>query len=203
MDLVVAAFLALAGVFGAALSRVLSDEFKAWNPWIVERLIRLAERKLPEEYRERLSEEWRSHIDEIPGDLGKLLTACGFLQASTKIRGATMVAPYARVAVALCIVFLFPLLVGLTLGLMIEQRRWRVIIRLKRTMWGREVAVWKFRTIVGVEVTGPVGHFARIAALDELPVLFNMLSGRVRLPPWRSIIHIVTKIIIGTRHPDA
>jgi hypothetical protein len=191
MDLVAAAVLALAGIFGAAVSRVLSDEFKSWNPWIVERLIRLAERKLPEEYRVRLSEEWRSHIAEIPGDMGKLIAACGFLRASRKVRGAISMAPYARVAVALCIVSLFPLLLGLTLGLMIEQGDWRVIMRVKKSMWGQEVTVWKFRTSIGFEVTGPVAYLARGCPLEELPVLFSMLSGRVRLPPWRTTIRVV------------
>jgi hypothetical protein len=112
-------------------------------------------------------------------------------------------APYARVAVALCIVFLFPLLLGLTLGLMIEQGDWRVIMRVKKSMWRQEVTVWKFRTSVGFEVTGPVAYLARGCTLEELPVLFSMLSGRVRLPPWRTIIRVVWEELVGPQRPEA
>jgi hypothetical protein len=198
MDVVAAAVLALAGIFGAALSRVLSDEFKAWNPWIVKRLICLAERKLPEEYRVRLSEEWRSHIAEIPGDFGKLFTACGFLQASRKVRDGAVLAPYARVVVAFGIALFFPLLIIVALVLMIEQKNWP-IISMERTFWGQKATVWQFRTVDSVGTTGPVARVIRACLLDKLPALFGMLSGRVRLPPWRTIIRGVWEMLSPKR----
>ncbi len=121
MGTVTAAILALAGIFGAVLSRVLSDELKAWNPWIVERLIRFAEQKLPHEFRARLSEEWRSHIAEIPGDLGKVLTAYGFIRAAGKIRGGAVTVPNARVLALIAIAALLPLM--LTAAVALESVR--------------------------------------------------------------------------------
>ena len=58
-------------IFGAALSRQVTDEFKAWIPWLIDVLVRQAIRGLSEDQRARYAEEWRSHVGEIPGDIGK------------------------------------------------------------------------------------------------------------------------------------
>src|ERR1700730_5190606 len=83
MELILAAIGAL---LVAIMSRLLSDEFKAWGPWIIERLICFAVRRLPTRYRKRLSEEWRSNVAGVPGDIGKFIVACGFIRASRTIR---------------------------------------------------------------------------------------------------------------------
>jgi Bacterial sugar transferase len=67
------------------VSRQLTDEMKAWTPWTIERILRSAVSVLPESERERFEEEWCSHIDEVPGQIGKLYTACGFLLAARKM----------------------------------------------------------------------------------------------------------------------
>lgn len=72
-------------ILGAAFSRQLSDEFKAWTPWLVERIVMFAARKLPEDHRARYSEEWSSHVGEIPGQIGKVLTALGFYWAAISL----------------------------------------------------------------------------------------------------------------------
>src|SRR4051812_40673019 len=89
MGLISLILMAILGVLGAAFSRQLTDEFKAWTPWLVDRLIRRAVRNLPDSCRERLDEEWRSHVNEIPGQIGQLIVAFGFLTAARKIRGDT------------------------------------------------------------------------------------------------------------------
>jgi hypothetical protein len=90
MELILAV---LGGMLVAALSRLVSDELKAWRPWIVERLILIAERRLPAKHLKRLAEEWRSYVAEIPGDVGKVIAACGFIKASKTIRGRVSLAP--------------------------------------------------------------------------------------------------------------
>jgi hypothetical protein len=69
-------------LLGSVLSRLLADELKSWTPRIVDYLIQRATRNLPQDQRERFDEEWRSHINETPGELGKLLVAFGFPRAS-------------------------------------------------------------------------------------------------------------------------
>jgi two-component system, cell cycle sensor histidine kinase PleC len=81
-------FLAVLGIFAAAFSRQLADEFKAWTPWLINHIIRLAVRQLPENQRSRRDEEWCSHINEIPGEVGKLICALDFLRASWKMSTA-------------------------------------------------------------------------------------------------------------------
>ncbi|HEY2391222.1 MAG TPA: hypothetical protein VGK22_08605 [Candidatus Angelobacter sp.] len=73
------------GIIASALSRVLADDFKEWTPWFVGRLIQLAVMRLPKSQQIRYSEEWRSHVNDIPGHFGKLWVAYGFFRAANKI----------------------------------------------------------------------------------------------------------------------
>jgi hypothetical protein len=62
-------------ILAPAVSRQLSDEAKAWVPWLIRCLGQRAVRKLPADERERFVEEWPARVDEIPGDAGKLVFA--------------------------------------------------------------------------------------------------------------------------------
>jgi lipopolysaccharide/colanic/teichoic acid biosynthesis glycosyltransferase len=73
------------GVVAAALSRVLADECKAWMPCLTKWLIRRAIGRLPQDQRERYKEEWQSHIDEMPGEIGRIVTSVGFVLAANKM----------------------------------------------------------------------------------------------------------------------
>ncbi len=77
--------LLLLSVLTAVFSRVLAGEFSSWNPWIVRRIIKLAVSWLPEEDRKRYTEEWQSYANEVPGEIGKILSAMGFLLAACKM----------------------------------------------------------------------------------------------------------------------
>jgi hypothetical protein len=85
MELIGMLLLGVLGIAGAVLVRLLADEFTAWNPRILEKLIECAVRRLPAELRPRFGEEWRSHLNDTPGELGKLLTAIGCWGASQRI----------------------------------------------------------------------------------------------------------------------
>ncbi len=76
----------LLAVLGSFVSKLLADEFKAWTPWLTRRLIDRSALKLPLELQERYREEWSSHVEEVPGQVGKLLVAAGFLTAARGIR---------------------------------------------------------------------------------------------------------------------
>jgi hypothetical protein len=62
-------------IVAPAVSRQLSDELKAWLPWLIRWLTERAVRRLPVDAQEHGSDEWPAHIDEVPGDLGKLVYA--------------------------------------------------------------------------------------------------------------------------------
>jgi exopolysaccharide production protein ExoY len=114
VDLIVLVLLGMLGVFGAVFSKLLADEFKAWAPSLVARIIAAAVRKLPAEKRERFSEEWKSHVNEVPGDIGKFVAACGCLTAAWKIAEGPFGASKRALdlAFAACaLIFLIPLFI--------------------------------------------------------------------------------------------
>jgi hypothetical protein len=67
-----------------ALSRQLSEECKAWMPWLVQRLVKRAVDRLPVDQRERSAEEWPIQANKIPGDIGKLVFAIGLWRVAMK-----------------------------------------------------------------------------------------------------------------------
>jgi Fe-S cluster biosynthesis and repair protein YggX len=180
MELILAV---LGGMLVAALSRLVSDEFKAWRPWIVERLILIAERRLPAKHRKRLAEEWRSYIAEIPGDVGKVIAACGFIKASNTIRGRVSFAPLDQLFSLAALAALFPFLIMVFFSLLIEQRRWP-LIRVRRRWFGQRVTVWKFRTHEGIARMSTFARICENLGVDDLPLLFDAFFGRVPLPVW-------------------
>jgi hypothetical protein len=82
LGLILAAVLAL---IGSAFSKLLADEFKAWAPSLISFIIAVAVRALPVSRRERSEEEWKSHVCELPGDLSKLIVACGYIFAAWRL----------------------------------------------------------------------------------------------------------------------
>ena len=195
----------LSQIVCGAVGRQLTREFTAWTPWIIERLIRRAVTKLPDPQRERFEEEWRSHIDEIPGDIGKLVAAIGFGSAARDIssilnssRGHFFARRVSRRAVDICVsvvalIVLSPLM--LTVGLLIRLDSGGPIlfplVRLGPN--GQEFRMWKFRTMkcaadrkeLHTDFSGsvshpgitPVGKLLRKYSLDELPIFLNVLRG--------------------------
>jgi hypothetical protein len=77
--------LIVGSILSAALSRQLTDEFKAWTPRLIEKIVRIAVSRLPESQRDRYSEEWSGFLTEIPGEIGKILSALGLVRAVVKI----------------------------------------------------------------------------------------------------------------------
>src|SRR6185369_7288448 len=68
----------IVGVIGAAMARMLAEDFKEWAPFIVEKLIQLVLSKLPAEQQDRFAEEWRSYVNDVSGQIAKLWVAVGF-----------------------------------------------------------------------------------------------------------------------------
>jgi len=85
MALISICLLAFLGVIGAVISTLLADEFKNWTPRLVELLIQRAIRSLPADQRARYDEEWRSHANDLPGHVAKIIVALGFLRAARRI----------------------------------------------------------------------------------------------------------------------
>jgi lipopolysaccharide/colanic/teichoic acid biosynthesis glycosyltransferase len=75
----------LESIITGIVSRVAAEELKAWSPTIVTKFTAIAVDKLPVEQRERLAEEWESHLNAIPGDLSKIVFAFDLIRAARRI----------------------------------------------------------------------------------------------------------------------
>jgi exopolysaccharide production protein ExoY len=150
MDLIVLALLGMLGIFGAVFSKLLADEFKAWAPSLVAKIIAVAVRKLPAAKRERFSEEWESHAREVPGDLGKIAAACGCLTAAWEIAEGPLGARKRSLdlAVATCaLLLLTPLLIS-GLLLVVGSSPGPIVVRQTRVgRDGKFFQALKFRTM--------------------------------------------------------
>jgi hypothetical protein len=77
-----AVMLAIGGILIAVLNELSGDAFQAWIPWFTTRLLRLATERLPEDQRERFTEEWASHSNDVAEDIGKVVFAWGCVSAA-------------------------------------------------------------------------------------------------------------------------
>jgi lipopolysaccharide/colanic/teichoic acid biosynthesis glycosyltransferase len=191
MDLMWIIGVAVLGVIGAALSRVMADELKAWMPCTVSSIIDRAVRMLPTNKRKRFAEEWRSHVNEIPGDASKLFVALGFIFAASKMGRIHLIAQKRALdalIAAWAIFCLAPLLLLITLAIKLDSPGPALFMQTRRGFNGRKFQVFKFRTMTfdGATTKQAVGSDPRItrvgrslrrANLDELPLLFNVLKG--------------------------
>lgn len=208
MALVTTVGLFLFGIFGAALSRLLADELKGWSSWLVKHVFRTAISRLPEDQRERFAEEWRSHLDEVPGEIGKLVVALGLWSAARKMtlilqpehRGTQVARIWKRIldlAIS-CTMLLFcaPLFVLIAVAIQLESPGPALIRRRRTGLDGKKFRMYTFRTTAKTlpdmsEPSRPrwrvtrVGHLLRLADLDRLPSLVNVLRGDMALvgPP--------------------
>src|SRR5579863_2850602 len=77
-----ALILAIGGVLTATLNLLVGGDLKDAIPWFTQRLLRLATRRLPETQQQRFAEEWTSHMNDVPGDVRRVLFAWGCVSAA-------------------------------------------------------------------------------------------------------------------------
>ncbi len=97
------------GFLGSFLGKLFADELRAWLPWLQERAIQAAVRKLPSEQQERYNEEWRSHLNDVPGEIAKTWVAIGFLKAAKEISSRRKFA-FSRIGALALYLFLLPVI---------------------------------------------------------------------------------------------
>jgi lipopolysaccharide/colanic/teichoic acid biosynthesis glycosyltransferase len=191
--------LAVLGIFAAALSRQLSNEFAAWTPWLTERLVQRAIRGLPSEYRDRFEEEWRSHINEIPGEVGKLIVVFGLPSAARRISSQLASGPEPVIADvikrlldfgvgAALLLFVLPVFIAAALLLWVDGQGPILCWEERTGLNGRTFPLLKFRSgtaknersrdeaITRRHLTA-VEKIVRVLRWDELPQVINVLRG--------------------------
>jgi hypothetical protein len=183
MEPIVGFILAVLGIFAAVLSRQLTDEFKAWTPWIIKHLVSRAVRRLAEEERNRCEEEWLSHVNELPGEIGKIMAALGFLYAAQEMSSRiSMLKRILDVVLTCCLLaFIIPLVLAVIFLIKAEDGG-PILVTQKQQWNGRPFAAFKFRTAGIDERRTRVGRVLRDLNLDQLPTLINVLRGDIPLP---------------------
>lgn len=167
-------------VIVAVMARLIADDIKAWIPRITDALIDRAVAKLPEDQRLRYAEEWRSHVNDVPGDLGKLFVAMHLVAAAgTMRRGSRLMVRIADVVMAALLVAIvapFMVMVGFSLISEFSSRDLPILVR------GLD-GMLKFRTTDSDGQVTRLGRFLRAGSFDELPILFNVMKGDASIMP--------------------
>jgi Bacterial sugar transferase len=196
MDLIRSVLLVVSGVL-LAVARLIADYTKAWLPRIIDHLIDRAIKRLPNEQCDRFAEEWRSYVNDTPGDLRKLIAAVGFLFAAKKM--ADVPWAYERVGAVLLLALLAPLM--FFTAVMIVAGGGPILLRQGSVRAdGKRIRRLTFRTIVAdpemlraiSEGAKPpskendprltaVGRVLCALAVDRLPLLLNVLKGDISL----------------------
>jgi hypothetical protein len=200
-----ALMLAFGGMITAVLARLFGDELKAWMPWFTRRLLRIAIERLPEVQRERFSEEWASHINEVPGEIGRIAIALGCVSAAEEMASLfTYGEPALRrlfrrsldVAVsALALLFFAPAFLCAIALVKLDCPGQSALSREERIgANGRRFLMYRFRlgTLeTSIELPNgqlkkrkqlsPLGYLLWRADLHELPQFINVLRGEMTI----------------------
>jgi lipopolysaccharide/colanic/teichoic acid biosynthesis glycosyltransferase len=166
----------LLATFYAILGRMFADEIKAWLPWVREQLVGIAVKGLPEVFRERYAEEWRSHLDEVPGEITKFVVALGFVKASLRSSASEIVGgTITRAIGAMLLVVIFPTFVVVYVIVKLTSSGPALYRQELVGRGGRPFHEFSFRTIKA----NSAGKFLRKYGLTELPVIFNIIRGEL------------------------
>lgn len=181
--------LAIFGPFMAA-------EFGAWFGWLHKTIRHAAISIIPSEYRERYEEEWQSNLEDVPGEVGKLLHSVGLLQASLVIRiaskplGQRMMRASEIVIAASALLLLAPIFVVIALAIKINSPG-PVLVKVhyrdghERIGTEAEIKLLNFRLFEishseGLRVTR-LGFLIGKYSLHQLPALLSIIRGDASL----------------------
>lgn len=176
------------GLFlSAVLSRLVADDFRAWMPLMTRRLVKYAVAMLPLDKRQRYEEEWHSHVNEVPGELGRLLACLGFLAAARKMalaprnrQARTTVYDVLRRAGdmgigGLAFVYFLPAFSAFYLVTHLTHNGPILVSREMVGLRGR-----KFNLLT-LNTAGPFGRFLQRTKFNLLPNLINLMRGDVSI----------------------
>lgn len=180
------------------LGTLASDEIKQWLPWLAIWLKDRAVRRLPLRHHARYDEEWAAGLEEVPGNISKVLYALSLLRGASRInllyadrrRASDQIARSVLrilniLGAIVAIAAMLPLLFITALMVRLESSG-PIFFRQKRIgRDGHEFDLYKFRTTMncrpGARVT-PLGTLLRCFRLDELPQFWNVMRGDMVLP---------------------
>lgn len=190
------------------IASLIANELLAWAPRLSRLLLRRAIKRLPEDLRPRYDEEWNAELQHIPGRLGQVAFALGAQRAaSTLLKSENhqnvsdavdwLIREARDRIVAGALIFLqIPLLSLLALFVWLGGPGPIFVRRKFYCVSGKDIFLLKFRTFrfldydaqrvfknppITTENLIPFGRFMRYTRLDNLPILFNLVRGDIRL----------------------
>lgn len=177
-------------IFESLFVRIIGEEIKAWSPHQLEKLVRYHASKLPTEIEERWLEEWLAELDATPGTLKKIYFALCLFTAIPRMNWehslpnilfSSWTASTLRVLdiliSGLTIMCATPL--SLLIALIVKISGSGPIL-LRRQFIGR--AGRKFDLLIfNVSDNIFINQFLNRTALNQLPVLVNVLKGDLSL----------------------
>lgn len=189
----------LAWIAGIIVAAFVSDEALAWSPRLARFLIHLSTRRLSDDIRERMREEFLADIEHQPGKLGKVVTAIDsfrgvcLINYTRTLPGVPLWVPllvriFDVFIATLALIIVFPLLASLLMVLWAESG-------FKDHLFDRRIKIgWQGQpfTALTIRVTSKGGKaYTRLgwvvseAGFDYLPLLINVLRGDMSLvgPP--------------------
>jgi hypothetical protein len=181
----------IVAILHAVLGKLFADESKAWLPWVTERITRLAARKLPLDQQARYYEEWRSHLNQVPGELAKLYVALGFVTAARRMSEDPLVRRCISQFIGLILFILYlPHFVAITVVIAVTSPGPTIFRRPKLNLKGNVFNRFGFRTArVGATQMTAIGKVLARFHLDDLPILLNVCRGDILLAEVKPIIH--------------
>jgi hypothetical protein len=81
--------MAILTILEAFVGKLIGKEIEAWLPKAAPCLLRYAVSKMPTNEQERYLEEWAYELNNIPGEISKVLYAVGLVQAAWGISSST------------------------------------------------------------------------------------------------------------------
>ena len=191
MELISMLVLALLGIIGAGLSKVIADEFKDWSPWIVDWLIRRAVRRMPRDLQERSLEEWKSHIKDVPGSIGKILSAISLQSVAYQLEKGS---PYIQRFIAFVGVFLlFPLLVLIAIAAWDPKSPGL----LERVQADEDFEDSRDGMVTVFKTSGPLSHLFKGTGLERLPYFIDVVQGRANFNVSKTRIFGRLKLLVA------
>ena len=178
----------VATIFAGVLVVILSDELKAWLPKIQSLLLALALHCSPSSLRERFAEEWAAHLEEVPGELTRVVVAAGFVRAGCGLKlresGACNVMSWRltnSLAAAALLVLIIPVFTMTAFLLSLEGPVFEKTNHIGKG--GRSITLYRLRTrnprLPGE--TTKVGLFVERYKFVGLPFLFGVIRGDLTL----------------------
>lgn len=183
----------------AAIQLVLAEVFD-WFPWLARRLIHRAAALLPAADRARYEEEWLAELDALPGRrISTLILAASILANAPRTRRvlsttneeSSLRRALDVAAAGVSVGALAPSLAVIGLAICSTSGGSPLSVQSRLGRGGHPFPMYKFRTTGTTRIGGrdlldlPLCRILRRTALDELPLLWNVLRGDMSLigPP--------------------